>query len=268
MIYFFIKRKEKVVKKTSPVFVQLMLFGIIMVNVSLIIWSFESTQLFCITKVWIGAIGFALIMGNLLAKTYRIFKIFTNVRVSSVAITDADLLKFSGGIILFEVLLLSIYTFAKGLPDAVLKDSTTQTLYRFISCEVSDSSFQTIMTIAILVINALFVLFGVVIAYLTRNVDSSFNESKYIALTMYVYLLSGLIFLAIYFTSGDGSGSVFRQYLARSLGGVIAMIFTIASLFGPKLAAVIKEQQSSSKKTSSEGSRIRDLSTTTSSLSH
>lgn len=242
MVYFYINREEKVIKKSSPVFCQLILFGIIMVNASLIIWTIPQTQFTCILKIWILCVGFALIMGNLLAKTYRIFKIFTNVKVSTSAITDLDLLKFSGAVIFLEVILLIIYTFGSGtLPDAVVVNSTTNSLYSYISCQIEDNEgFQTAMTIIIIAFNEILVILGAIIAYLTRNVDSAFNESAYIGATMYCYIFLSVIFLALYYTNGDSAGSASRRYVERSFAILAAMAFTFAMLFGPKFLTIAK----------------------------
>lgn len=65
-IYFFYYRKEKVVRKTSPIFNQLILIGIDMVFISQIFWVVGQTTVMCILKVWFICVGFGLIMGYLI----------------------------------------------------------------------------------------------------------------------------------------------------------------------------------------------------------
>jgi hypothetical protein len=62
-IYFFHYRKEKVVRKTSPIFNQLILIGIDMVFISQIFWVVGQSTVMCILKVWFICVGFGLIMG-------------------------------------------------------------------------------------------------------------------------------------------------------------------------------------------------------------
>ena len=253
-IYFFYHRKEKIIKKTSPLFGQLMLLGIIFVFISQIIWAFQPSRLSCILKVWFAAVGFGLIMGNLLAKTYRIFKVFNNIQVTSLVIRDLDLLKFSGAIVGIEVLLLVIYTFFLGTVDAYLTSSTTVTLYEYFSCQVPDDQTQNIMLGIFIGVNTFLVLMGAVIAYLTRNVDSAFNESQQIATTMYVYFACGVIFIPIYFFIGDGRDSVSAKFLLRSVGVAIAMYATLIILFFPKVKTLVKYKKELTK-TSTSNSR-------------
>jgi hypothetical protein len=62
-VYFWIYRKEKVVRKTSPIFNQLILIGIDMVFISQIFWVIQQSTVFCILKVYFVSIGFGLVMG-------------------------------------------------------------------------------------------------------------------------------------------------------------------------------------------------------------
>lgn len=61
--YFFLHRKEKVVKKTSPIFGQLILIGIDLCLISQILWDVGQSTVTCVLKVWTLCLGFGLIMG-------------------------------------------------------------------------------------------------------------------------------------------------------------------------------------------------------------
>lgn len=246
-VFFYRRRNEKIIKKTSPFFCQLILIGIDLCLISQIIWMVPQSSLTCIIKVWLLAIGFGLIMGNLLAKTYRIFKIFNNIRVTSLVIRDTDLLYFSAGVVLMEIILLAVYTFAGGLLVPVNIQSVSDSLLIIVQCSSPSKFLQTMMNIVLLAVNALLVLFGVVIAYLTRNVDSAFNEAKYIAITMYMYLLVTIILLPLYYTAGDSSSSVSRQFILRALAVMASMYFTLVALFVPKIVLVYATEHAEKK---------------------
>jgi hypothetical protein len=63
MGYLFKYRNTRVIRQTSPLFVQVILIGIIFVFTSQIVWALQPTQFTCIFKVWLAAVGFGLIMG-------------------------------------------------------------------------------------------------------------------------------------------------------------------------------------------------------------
>lgn len=267
-IYFFVNRNEKVIKKTSPFFSQLMLLGILLCITSQIFWDVSQSKFTCLVKIWLLAIGFGLIMGNLLAKTYRIFKIFSNAKVTSLVIRDTDLLIFTGSIIVLEIILLSCYSFPSGLPRPVVIQSTSDSLLKIIKCQVPSSFLQTGGTIWLLGVNFLLVLAAVIIAYLTRNVDSAFNESRYIAYTVYVFLLVTIILLPLYYTAGDSSSSNSRQFIIRTLAILVSMFFCLGALFLPKIYLVHKAKKAERKAAEAgaereQERRLVDVGTTT-----
>ena len=94
----------------------------------------------------------------------------------------------------------------------------------------------------------LLILCGVVIAYVSRHVESSFNESQYIAITVYIYLLVIIILLSLCYTAGDSSSSVTRQYILRNLSVLAAMYFTLAALFVPKIYNIYKTKKEEARK--------------------
>jgi hypothetical protein len=116
--------------------------------------------------------------------------------------------------------------------------------------------------------NVILVVAGVIVAYRTRNVDSSFNESKYIGFTMYVYLLAAIILTPLYYTSGDSQSSISRQFILRTIGVVLSMYFTLFALFVPKMIAVerdIKARKNSKKREGTDNTathRVTEISTT------
>jgi len=242
-ILFYYYRNEAVVKKTSPFFSQLILVGIDLCLISQIFWGVSQTGLTCFVKVWLLAIGFGLIMGNLLAKTYRIFKIFNNPSVERKVISDRDLLNFTFIVLAIEITLLSVYCFVSGTPQPINIQSTSDSLLLIIQCSVPSGFIQTLGTISLLVFNGLLILCGVVIAYVSRNVESSFNESKYIAITVYIYLLVVIILLPLYYTAGDSGSSVNRQYILRNISVIAAMYFTLIALFVPKIMNIYRSKR-------------------------
>eukprot|EP00917_Polyrhabdina_sp_WS-2016_P008964 GHVP01019970.1.p1 GENE.GHVP01019970.1~~GHVP01019970.1.p1 ORF type:complete len:813 (+),score=136.53 GHVP01019970.1:67-2505(+) len=242
--FIYENKEEPVIRKASPIFCELIIFGAFLGYLSTIFWTLNQNKATCILRGWTLAIGFALIVGNLLAKTYRIFKIFTNVKVTSVVIKDSQLFLFSGVIVVYIVILMSVYTFGSpGLPDAVIVQSEVDTLYRYIRCYPPNPIINR--TIVILLLSSCFVLaiLGIVIAYLTRKVESSFNESKEILYTMYTFVLLACIVIPLYFTSGDSRGSVEREYILRSFSVLLGLFGALYFLFIPKILLAKAEKE-------------------------
>lgn len=181
MVIFYRYRMTKVIRNASPVFCELMLIGIIMICVGLILWTIEQSTMLCITKAWFTVCGFGLIIGSLLAKTYRIFRIFSNVRVVTLSVRNRDLLRFTGIILLIEVILLCVYTFADGLPSPHFTVSDVNEYYGYIVCRTNSTTFEVYIISLIICFNVILIFATAMFGYLTRNVSSDYNESRYIA---------------------------------------------------------------------------------------
>lgn len=234
MIVFHINRKNGVIKKSSPFFCQLMLLGLILVDLGLILWSFKPSTTTCIVKAWLTIIGIGLIIANLFAKTYRIFKIFTNIRVKTKAITDAYLLKFSLSVVAIEILLLCIYTFPDGLPSPVIELNQSDPTHGHLECITDDLYYNNTMIGVMIGFNCFIVLLIAIVAFMSRNVASSYNESKYIGIILYFYVVLVLITLPIYYTVANAKNVASIQFGVRSFAFLIGVYFTWLLLFGQK----------------------------------
>lgn len=131
----------------------------------------------CIGQIWTLGVAFILVFGNLVAKTGRIFLIFNRAASSSrttVAITDAELLRPSGGLLAVQVLILAIWT---GIDQPRLYiDFMNNARY----CRSSSYTFAWI----IFAYDGLVMLAGVFFALQTRSVAKRFRDSASIGLTV------------------------------------------------------------------------------------
>jgi hypothetical protein len=187
-ILFSVMKEKPVIKRASPVFCQLILLGLIMIWISLILWTGYPTTATCNIKLWFFLVGYALIMSNLLFKTYRIWKIFeVNKSTKAQNLSNSDLLKYSTVVVLIEIVIL-IALMVVDLPRPQMFATKTSDYYRYMSCG-SKSQGQMIITIIFIVFNVLMILMGAILAFLTRNAHSSFNESKFIGLSVNLNIL-------------------------------------------------------------------------------
>lgn len=240
MIFFWRYRRTEVVRKTSFVFSELILLGILFCLVSQILWSMGSTSVTCILQVIFLAIGFGLIMSNLIAKTYRIYEIFTHPteRRMKTSITDRDLLPFVISILLLEAILVGVYAFAGGSLEPVTIQSKSDFLLIYSECKSPSSFLQLFGQISLLVVNFMLILVCCYYAYRTRNVDSDYNESRYIGSIIFIYFLVCLIILPLYYTSGDSRSSLARQFIFRTVGILACLFATIFWLFLTKVQSI------------------------------
>ncbi|KGG52113.1 G-protein-coupled receptor family 3 protein 12 [Mitosporidium daphniae] len=233
-------REKPPIKKSSPLFCILILIGVILCLGGNIFRSIQSTRFTCIMMLWFFLLGFGLILGNILAKTYRIFKIFSNARLSTPVIQDRDLLVFSGTLILVLSIFLLIITFSSENISRIIT-SKTDSLISFRVCSAKDNTLVTVcLALSFVCMGILLISLGV-IAYLTRNVDSAFNESIYIAITIYTYMALLIISLPLYAVSGDYKYSERARYFELTISNLVAMLVTLCALFLPKFYIIYKD---------------------------
>lgn len=236
IILFVVKKDSPVVKRSSPLFCHFILIGLILIWISLWLWMGDPSDSLCSAKLWVGLVGYSVVMGNLFAKTYRVWKIFNQPGMKVVAIPDTELIMYSGVILLVEIILLGILM--SDAPKVKVTISSTSELDQYYECKCSDTDFQTIMIWVFFGYNVFLVGTGSMMAYLTRSVISHFNESKYIALSMYNITVCMVIVSPIYFTVEDVEGKEERLFAIRSIATLFASIITYLSLFGPKIHAI------------------------------
>lgn len=235
IVFFHRYRSEPSIKRSSPLFNQLILIGMILVCVGSILWTIKQTTATCVTKAWLSVIGFGIIMSSLLVKTYRINKIFHNIKLSRSHLTDLDLIKFGIPILLVEIALLCVYTFANGNPTPVLKVGETSPIFSYIVCTTKDATFQNIMVGLFIGINFVLVVIAAILAYKVRNVIKEYNESAFIAYLMYLYTILAIIIMAVYFAPGFTPSASSQQYISRSVGTLVALMATFCFLIIPKM---------------------------------
>lgn len=244
IIYFYINRKERVIKRTSHIFTQLMLFGVLSCLISQLFWSINQSVTICILKIWFMAIGFGLIMGNLLAKTYRIYLIFNNKTLKSVVIEDKLLMYFSLSVLVLEILFLSIYTFTGGLPSPVVYYDQFDNLNAYVQCSVESDFVQLWGIITILLLNGILIICGGVVAFITRKIDSSYNESKHITSVTFLYILSCALAIPLYYTSPASLNGCKTQFLIRTIAIMMCLLGTLFILFLPIVISLEREKMS------------------------
>lgn len=243
MIVFLVKRKSRVVVKARLLFLQSVLFGLILWFGSLCLWSIDQSVLICNLKVFMAVLGYSIIIGNVAAKTMHVFMVFTNIAESQTRIRNWMLLAYTGAVCFINMILLAVLLLIspgyKGLKDQVTQ-SEVATLYQYITCDIADEEDFKIVMIAAGIVNALILIFIYALNIISRKVRTPYSESKYLSVVILDFIVVGAITTAVYFTLVDSEGIDERRYTTRSIGMLIVGCFTLLVLFVPKILALRK----------------------------
>lgn len=164
----FAYRQEKEIRSTSPVFNFLVLIGCTLGFITIYINIGMPTNSSCLADVWISFNALGMILGNLLAKNYRIYMIFMRTARPGAAqkMNDLAILKISAGIQFIEIVLLAVWS-GVGAPTSTLVTLTSSSWYQ--TCVVSNSA-GTALAAILAAYNVILVVAVLALAYATRSV--------------------------------------------------------------------------------------------------
>ncbi|KAJ3048174.1 hypothetical protein HK097_010808 [Rhizophlyctis rosea] len=180
LIAMFIWQKNAIViRAASRPFSNLILLGACFTLGSVIARTTPNGQLGwwqCYGTYWLFGIGFALNLGSLAMKTYRVDRIFHSDD-PSFKLPDWKLGLQVGAIVFFEVVFLLVFQIWRDGTRVAKLVNVPQVMEHLVQedCPVSDP-----IAVALLyAYNAFIILVAAIVAFRTRNVDSAFNENIY-----------------------------------------------------------------------------------------
>jgi len=245
-VAFFHYKDTKLIKASTMVFCQMMLFFMVLMLVSAVLFVINPTperSNLCCARPWVLVIGILGVLSPLFAKTSRLAALFNNEKMKKIKITNKKLLLEIGKALGGAVVVLIVW-FAMNTPQASLVEVLqTQKFYGAVlhttttyqeQC-VNDMRFVWVLAAYIL----LYVLYGSYLAYQTRNVPEAFNESKSIGVSLYFILIMGALSIGLLFLVKTN-----RNAVAVLIGyGLVITVLTVwSALFGTKLVILFKGQ--------------------------
>lgn len=103
-------RYKKKVASSRWVMLETILFGAILIYITVILRYYESSTTTCFLEPWFREIGFAFFYGSVIIKVYRIYAEFQTRKAHRVCVRDKDLLKYLLGIVLIVFGYMSAWT--------------------------------------------------------------------------------------------------------------------------------------------------------------
>ncbi|GAA5809575.1 hypothetical protein MFLAVUS_002986 [Mucor flavus] len=224
IVCFFIvlfNRKHEVFKASSPLFCCLELVGFVLTYISVMMMIGIPTETSCIVTPVTFSLGFLLVLGNMIAKNYRIYRIFNNIFITKNVITDNHLLQTVAGLIGLEMIILTVgLLVAKPVPTKFEVSFSTH----YWSCEPQGSN-KIVFLVLSTVYAAFLLLFATFLAYKTRFAGRQYNRN---------ILFSALVGFAVVV---NPLADFYTKYYIDVISILWATTFSLLILFLPKLQA-------------------------------
>eukprot|EP01135_Chromosphaera_perkinsii_P003392 Nk52_evm16s242 gene=Nk52_evmTU16s242 len=195
MIYAY--REHPVIKSSSAPFCIVMAIGFLLGYLTLTLYFGKPTPNLCMARACFAAISFILIFSSLLAKTYRIARIFSNPTKANVELTNLFVFKITGALTVAQVVIMMIWFLLDRAEVKTFAINACDTIYY---CSYNNNAAGLTMTVVFFVYNCSLLLVSFLLAYYTRNVMDLYKESRMISfstfniilLIIFIYCLSSI----------------------------------------------------------------------------
>ena len=251
-------------RAASPQFCLLILSGVVIASVAPFFWIGEPTKYSCMARWWLMGIGYSLIFSCILAKNWRIWRIFKEGNLKVFAILNSELiLQFVAVIVGLNILLLILWTVFD--PQIPLGSTSINLKVNEIQVLCASKSGKSIGLTIFLVFHGCMLIPAAFISYITRSARGEYRESQAIFIVVYASILLFLVFVGV-------SVAIPKSYTVgfyMGAYGMWALIFVaFVPIFLPKLYTVHiagTTQTGSSYSTDNRGSRTNTAPSTWSS---
>jgi len=185
VVFFLTFRSSRVVKRANIHFVVVMLCGIACVFLSLMVWVLPQSSWTCVVKTILGMVGFGLIVGCIVAKCQRYFRVFATFGYIPPRMTTIEFYICMSIPLILATILMILYIIGKGLPQAVVTQSTVDNTYVYISCLPGTTSWGNWLVGIFIGINLAFIAACTAVLLLTMNLVTPYKESTFLLLIVH-----------------------------------------------------------------------------------
>ncbi|ORZ33333.1 periplasmic binding protein-like I [Catenaria anguillulae PL171] len=230
--YLFYARERPTVKNLSFPFLTLIAIGCMLLLGSNLAALGVPTVATCQASLWLFCFGFELIFASSAAKSFRLFKIFHNKRLSKVRMSNMALMVRVSLVLLGQSVILAAWSAVDAQQPATIQTRSYIT-YR---CSSANPTTDWVFSIITLLYN--FALWAILIyfAYKTRNIASNFRETSFMFHTAQNTALTGVVVAAFaWFSFGESSLAAF---IIKQCALIYSVAFAFAALIGRIAVAV------------------------------
>jgi len=222
-------KNHPIIKGGGVEFLILILIGVIINILNTVLLTFDKTTNLCYQIYLLSNTGFSFVFGSIFVKTYRIYKIFSNMKRMDLILKSEVMILIIILIALFHwVMALEWYIF-DGVSE---KKDYTVDKKEFLRCQYPISkNLSSLFNFVILVIEF-------ILSYAVRNVEKKYKEA--LAVPAYAYILYMLL---VNIMNNQNEVNVIIQDYFDIVGTILNTLVIIYYLFIRKFIRIRKKKE-------------------------
>ncbi|RUS19818.1 7 transmembrane sweet-taste receptor of 3 GCPR-domain-containing protein [Endogone sp. FLAS-F59071] len=253
MIVVICKRNVREIRASSPLFACVELLGLILIYSSTILNVAATTKTTCILRPSTLILGYIFVMGGLIAKNFRVYRVFRNKYALQTAVKDSQLLRMVTSI-LFVALVPYCVWMISDPPTPFLENIDSNNVLEICQSNITVPALD--MSPFLLTLSVYFIMLEVwamYLAYMTRHVAKQWSDSRNIGYVTYNLMFCTVVGVPIYFVREVDPVTI--QYLYNALL-LFASTFILFALFAAKIAHLVIPPKKQGRKKAEEAGDV------------
>eukprot|EP00455_Lapot_gusevi_P031335 TRINITY_DN3391_c0_g2_i2.p1 TRINITY_DN3391_c0_g2~~TRINITY_DN3391_c0_g2_i2.p1 ORF type:complete len:687 (-),score=107.34 TRINITY_DN3391_c0_g2_i2:260-2320(-) len=228
-----------IITASSLYFCNLIVVGSMFALALPLLWTFMPGRIeLCYITPLLAGISFSFIFGSLLAKNWRLYKVFGNTELNVVVISNTELLRPILLMVCCEIAFVIIWSLSS--PPRIVTFADANNEYELSSCSFLR---EWVFFLVFCLCQFSLLIFGSFLSVKLRKLPRRFNESVWVGLSIYNMTILSVFMLPL---ARFLETQALAHYIFCCLGVVVYVLSNLALLFGPKIIKVFQPPEESS----------------------
>ncbi len=247
-------RKYHSVKASSPRLNQLIFIGVYMLLAAVYLYAIyralpiddEAVGQFCqVVWAWLFAPGFTLILGTIIVRTWRLYRIFTHfTNPGGLLLSEPALLVIVGLLLVPDVITATIWTAIDHFKVEITSEELVevegeQTFLQERSCTCDYYFYWFGIVFGYI---AFLIIVTVTLSQLTRNILSRDFTTKTLRVLVYILAITVLLGGGLYYILAFSNANLYSDYVVLCIDVNVVIFLCTALVFFPPLLPLLKEK--------------------------
>lgn len=224
MTVIYWQRESPVIVSSTWQFLILMLCGAVLGMGSVWVWIGEPSPHLCALRIWIPPIAFTLILTPLLAKTWRLVRIFSLATFKVEPIPLSTLVIIVGALTFVQIIICIVWISLGTIQIETVIDLHSKDL-EYVVCKTNNAN--KIASYVTYGYNGLLIFISCYLAFRVRKLPKDFNESRWIVRTIYNTLLFAVLIIILGYSLSSFISTVLILICVCTLGISIGTVLFI-----------------------------------------